>query len=88
MVENQQLIVEYPTSLLDELSPTQLQHLAREAFYVRLYDQGLISSGNAGSMLGISRGEFLDLLGKYGVSYFDSTTDVIADADRAHESRS
>jgi predicted HTH domain antitoxin len=80
--------IEFPAELLNELSGEQVRRLAREAFYVRLYEQGRISSGRAGALLGISRSDFLDLLGQYGVSYFDEETDLAADArnaSQAHE---
>ena len=60
------LSIPYPEDLLNSLSEIQLQQLAREAFYVRLYEQGLISSGRAGAMLGMDRSDFLNLLGQYG----------------------
>jgi predicted HTH domain antitoxin len=81
------IIISYPAELLASMSEAQLQQLAREAFYVHLYEQGLISSGRAGAQLGMTRSDFLDLLGKYGVSYFDPQTDLAADvrnADAAH----
>ena len=39
----------------------------REALVVRLYDLGKLSSGQAARLLGLSRWEFLDLLGRYNV---------------------
>jgi predicted HTH domain antitoxin len=42
-----------------------------------------ISSGRAAELLSISRREFLDLLGRYGVSEFDETMDVAAEAGHA-----
>ncbi len=59
--------IEVPNDLLSEISLDELKRLAHEAFYVRLYQQGKISSGHAGVMLGMSRSDFLDLLGRYGV---------------------
>lgn len=50
---------------------------------VKLYEQGLLSSDRAARFLGISRWEFLDLLGRYGVSYFDDSSDVAAEVRRA-----
>lgn len=52
-----------------------MRALAREAFFARLYAQGLISSGRAAQLLGMTRWDFLDLLGGYGVSYFDENVD-------------
>lgn len=63
--------VTYPDSILANLSEEQVRSIAQEALVVRLYDQGLISSGQGATMLSLSRSDFLDLLGKYGVSFFD-----------------
>ena len=57
-----------------------LRVLAREALLVRLYDQGVISSGWAAQTLGVSRHAFLDLLGAYRVSEFDEQMDVVDEA--------
>ena len=80
--------IDYPADLLDAMSAEELQRLAREAFYVRLYEQGKVSSGQAGAMLGMTRSDFLDLLGRYGVSYFDDSTDLEADLRNADHARS
>jgi predicted HTH domain antitoxin len=58
----------------------QLEALARETLIVKLYEQGEIGSGYAAELLGMSRRAFLDLLGEYGVSAFDPTTDVATEA--------
>lgn len=67
--------VTYPDSVLTSLSEEQIRSLAQESLVVRLYDQGLISSGQGAAMLTLSRSAFLDLLGKFGVSYFDDQID-------------
>jgi predicted HTH domain antitoxin len=59
-----------------------LERLAQEAFLVRLYSLGEISSGRAAEILHTSRREFLDLLGRYGVSIFDEQADLEAEARR------
>ena len=51
-----------------------------EALTVRLYDLGDLSSGEAAEILGIPRREFLDLVGRYGVSIFDDTADIEPEA--------
>jgi predicted HTH domain antitoxin len=86
-MDTRSLQIEYPADLLGESGADELQRLAREAFYVRLYQLGKIASGRAGAMLGLSRSDFLDLLGRYGVSYFDDQSDLAEDvrnAQRAH----
>ena len=52
-----------------------MRTIAQEALVVRLYDRGLISSGQGATMLTMTRSDFLDLLGTYGVSYFDEQID-------------
>ena len=79
--------IEYPAEILDELSSEQVQQLAREAFYVRLYQEGKISSGRAGALLGMSRSDFLDLLGSYNVPYFDDSGDLAEDLRNAQRAR-
>lgn len=69
------LEIEYPDDVLSGIDEMHLQVLAREAFYVKLYEQGLLSSGRAAELLGMTRWDFLDLLGRYGVSYFDEAID-------------
>lgn len=69
------LEIEYPDDLLSGIDEPDLQALAREALYAKLYEQGLLSSGRAAQLLGITRWDFLDLLGRYGVSYFDDAID-------------
>jgi predicted HTH domain antitoxin len=75
--------IEYPDDLLVGIDEKRLGELAREAFFVKLYEQGLLSSGRAAQLLGISRVEFLDLLGHYRVSYFDESVDLGAEVRRA-----
>ena len=44
----------------DKDEDDRAQRLACEAFYVRLYQEGKISSGRVGALLGLSRSDFLD----------------------------
>ena len=77
------LEIECPEELL--ISPgqtTELVRLAQEAFLVRLYHLGEISSGRAAQILHVPRRDFLDLLGDYGVSVFDEEADFQAEAQR------
>jgi predicted HTH domain antitoxin len=75
--------VTYPDSVLASLSEGQIQAIAQEALVVRLYDQGFISSGQGANMLNISRSDFLDVLGKFGVSYFDDQIDFAEELKNA-----
>lgn len=74
-----ELNVEIPDALGDR-DAQELAALAREALVVRLYALGDLSSGEGALALGISRREFLDLLGRYNVSIFDDTMDVRKEA--------
>lgn len=38
-----------------------------------LFDKGILSSGQAAKLLGISKREFLETVGQYGVSIFGET---------------
>lgn len=70
------LRIELPDDALDGMSEEQAQVVAREALLVKLYDLGVISTGRASEILGISRRAFLDLLGQYNVSLFDESMDL------------
>ncbi len=43
----------------------------------KLFDMGELSSGQAAKMVGISRREFLESVGKYGVSVFQYSADEL-----------
>lgn len=76
--------IDYPDEALEGgLDEAQITALAREALYVRLYERGLLSSGRAAELLGITRWEFLDLLDRYGVSSFDENIDFDEELRRA-----
>jgi len=40
-----------------------------------LFDRGIITSGQAASFIGISKRQFIERVGKYGISVFNETTD-------------
>lgn len=78
-----QVVIEYPDDVLAGIDEKHLHDLAREALFARLYEQGTLSSGRLAQLLGISRVAVLDLLGRYGVSCFDESTDLAAEVRRA-----
>jgi predicted HTH domain antitoxin len=41
----------------------------------KMYEDGLLSAGQASEMVGISKRAFIEILGKYGVSLFSQSTD-------------
>lgn len=77
-----QILIDCPDELIETAGQTkaELQKLAQEAFLVRLYHLGQISSGRAAEILHISRRAFLDLLGQCGISLFDEEVDLGAEA--------
>ncbi len=42
-----------------------------------LFEQGVLSSGQAAELVGITRRQFLEEIGKYGVSIFGETAEDI-----------
>lgn len=50
----------------------------------KLYERGVLSQGRAAEMAGLSRREFLESLGDYGVSVFNyPASDLIRDVKNA-----
>ena len=41
----------------------------------KMYEDKLLSSGQAAEMVGLSKRTFIEILGKYGVSLFSQSTD-------------
>jgi predicted HTH domain antitoxin len=69
-------------NLPDELKLKEEE--VKTAAIVKLYELGKISSGKAAKLLGISRIEFLDLLGKYKVQISpDTEEELIKDIENA-----
>ncbi len=46
-------------------------------FASKLFDEGLITSGQGAKIVGLSRRTFIELLGKYGVSAFQTDEDEL-----------
>jgi predicted HTH domain antitoxin len=44
-------------------------------FASKLYEDGLLSSGQAADMAGLSKKSFIEILGKYNVSLFSQSED-------------
>ena len=76
------LRLDYPDELLRVADRAELERLAREALLVKLYALGKLSSGRAARLLGVTRRDFLDTLGGYGVSIFDEEIDLDAESRR------
>lgn len=72
------LLLELPADL------TASQFDLKMMFASKLFEEGLISSGQGAKMVGISRRAFIEVLGHYGVSAFQSSEDeLLADIANA-----
>jgi len=64
------------------------QTFARElriAAAVKWYEMQRVSQGRAAEIAGLSRSEFIDALGRYGISPFQQTVDeLVQDAEEAN----
>jgi predicted HTH domain antitoxin len=57
----------------------------RIAAAVKWYEMQRVSQGRAAEIAGLSRGEFIDALGRYGLSPFQQTADeLVQDAEEAN----
>jgi predicted HTH domain antitoxin len=67
--------IELPRKLLAALDipESELGRQAREWVLLELFQEGKISSGKAAEILGLSKGEFLDLLNQRNLPYLDSS---------------
>lgn len=65
--------VDYPEMLAFSLKmgKTEFESEIKKLSIIKLYELGKISSGLASKILGVGRLEFLEILGKYEVSYLN-----------------
>jgi predicted HTH domain antitoxin len=61
------LTVQIPDSVDEKAVKMQLA--------AHLYDKGIMSSGQAADLVGITKREFIETIGQYGVSIFGETMD-------------
>jgi len=60
----------------------------RIAAAVKWYEIRRVSQGRAAEIAGLSRGEFIDALGRYGISPFQQTAEeLVQDAEEANPAR-
>ncbi len=52
---------------------TITEHDAKMMLAGKMFEDGLLSSGQAADMVGITKREFIETIGKYGISMFQAT---------------
>ncbi|NUM44408.1 MAG: UPF0175 family protein [Anaerolineales bacterium] len=80
------LNIEYPSEVLWALQkePDEFEREARLLLALRLYETGKLTTGLAAQIAGISRVQFMFLLGEYGLSPFgESIEEIEEDLDHA-----
>ncbi len=73
LIMEHQISINYPEELAFSLKMNS-DEFAKEIktiSLIKLYEMGKISSGLASKVLGVSRIDFLEMLNKYNVSYFN-----------------
>jgi len=81
------LSIEYPSEVLWALQkePDEFEREARLLLALKLYESGKLSTGLAARIAGISRINFIFLLGEYNLSPFGESPDEInEDIENAH----
>ncbi|MBM3889446.1 MAG: UPF0175 family protein [Verrucomicrobia bacterium] len=73
------LVIDYPQNLPDALQETkeQFEQEAKMAMAVKLFEMKRLSSGLAAQLAGVSRGQFLLSLHRYGVPMIDLDEDEL-----------
>lgn len=70
------------------LDKEKIQEEVEKWLVLSLFREGKISSGKVGSLLGLGRREFLDLLDREGIAYLDYSAEELEEEFRAvHEQR-
>lgn len=77
----QKIVLEFPNGAFSALrtSPTEFGQELRIAAAAKWYELGRLSQGKAAELAGLSRAEFIDALGRYGVSALQESVSEIAE---------
>jgi predicted HTH domain antitoxin len=86
----QKVEIELPRNLLAALDipESELGRQAREWVLLELFQEGRISAGKAGEILGLSKTQFLDLLNLRHLPYLDADLEELERETAAAESAS
>lgn len=72
------LNIRIPSNILDlGVTQEEIQRRVSEWLVFSLFSEGKISSGKAGSLLGITRLEFIESLRSHGVAYINYSEDEL-----------
>lgn len=78
--------VQFPEALRDiGYSDEEIRREVPVLLVLKRFRQGTISSGKAARILGHTRREFLELLGREGIPLFDPTDEQLADERKSVE---
>jgi predicted HTH domain antitoxin len=69
----------FPHEILGTMSvpETRLAQRLYELIALELFREGIISAGKGGELVGISKAEFIQLLAKYNIPYFNQSPEEL-----------
>jgi len=78
----------FPPEILSTLNVPETRLAAKlcELIALELFREGVISAGKGGELIGISKGEFIQLLAQHEIPYFNqSPAELVAEVDRLEQ---
>lgn len=78
-MKTEELRITYPAGFeyAVHMTKEELEHHIRLMAALKMFELGKISSGKAAELVGISRVEFLEICGRYGVSIFNYSPEEV-----------